>query len=446
MAEVQQLFDVTADPQDKNRLLGGGVNVIRCQQCGYQGSLGTPIVYHDGSKELLLTFFPPELNQPMEEQEKTIGPLIQKVVDNLPQEQRKGYLFKPQAMFTYQTLIETVLEGEGVTKEMIEAQKKRMDLVQRLATVTAESLPEIIQQEEELIDNEFFGLMNRLLQGSAASGDEAGVKTLAGVQEALLEHSAYGREIKAQAEEIEAARKSLEEAGEGLTREKLLELVIEAADKEIRLNALVSLARPGLDYQFFQQLSEKIDAAEDDEKAKLTKLREDLLEITGKIDQELQARLGMAQQNLEALLEQEDPAAALKQNPNVLDDFFLQVLNQAVVQAEEQKDNERRAKLEKLLEVIQKLITPGYNPQLLQDLMEAPDDAARAKIVEDHAEEITPEFVESLSGMMMQLQEKEENKELEGKVRAAYRAALKASMQRGMGAAKDAGMGQVESA
>ncbi len=430
-ADVQQLFDVNADPNAKDRLLSGAVNVVRCPHCGYQGTLATPVVYHDPEKEFLLTYFPPELNLPMEEQERTIGPLITRVMDNLQQEDRKGYLFKPQQMFTYQSLLEKVLEGEGVTREMIEAQQKRLDLIQRLLAVSADSLPEVIKQEEELIDGELFTLLNRLLQGSLASKDEANVTKLSELQNGLLEHSNFGREIKQQADEIEAARKSLEDAGEELTREKLLELIEEAAENEIRLNALVSLSRPGLDYVFFQNLSEKIDAAKDKEKTRLTKLREDLLEITGKIDAELQTRINAAQQNLEALLQKEDPSEELKTNPTVLDDYFLQVLNQSLAQAQEQNNKDRQEKLQGLLDVIQQLITPGYNPALLQELVEASDDEARAKVIDAHKEEVTPEFVESLSGMLMQLQEGEDQ-EMAEKVRAAYRATLRASMQKGM--------------
>lgn len=430
-ADVEQLFDLNTDPQAKERLLGGAVNVIRCPHCGYQGSLATPVVYHDPSKELLLTYFPQELNLPMLEQEKAIGPLITRVMDSLKQEDRKGYLFKPQQMFTFQTLLEKVLEGEGVTKEMIDAQKKRMDLLQRLLTISAESLTEVIKQEEELIDGEFFTLMNRILQGSLASGDEASVNKLSELQNSLLENSSFGREIKQQSDEIEAARKSLEDVGEELTREKLLELLEESAENEIRLNTLASLTRPGLDYVFFQTLSEKIDTLKGDKKSRLTKLREDLLEITAKIDEQLQARLSAAQQNLEALLQADGPAEALKQSPNVLDDYFLQVLNQSLAQAEEDKDAARQAKLQALLEVIQKLITPGYNPELLQKLIEAADDEARSKVIEAHKDEITPEFVESLSGMLLQLQESEDQ-EMADKIRAAYRASLRASMQKGM--------------
>jgi hypothetical protein len=432
-ADVEQLFDVSADPQAKERLLGGQVNVVACPHCGYQGSLSTPLVYHDGSKEYLFTYFPQELNLPMAEQEKTIGPLIKKVMDNLPQEERKGYLFKPTQMFTFQSLLEKVLEGEGVTKEMIESQKKRMDLLQLLISLSPESLPEIIKKEEELIDAELFSILNRLLEGSVAARDEDSVKKLADLQEAFLEHSNYGKKLKVQVEEIEKARASIEELGEEITREKLLELIEEAADNEIRLNALVSMVRPGFDYVFFQNLSEKIDSSADKQKEKLIKLREDLLEITSNLDKQLEARLQAAQTNLLALLESENPIDLIKQNPAVIDDFLPQVLNQSLAKAEEDGDAEQQKKLKSLLYEIQKLLTPGYNPQLLQELVEAQSDEARASITEAHKEEITPEFIESLSGMMMQLQDSEE-KELAEKVRAAYRAALKVSMRKGMGA------------
>jgi hypothetical protein len=111
-ALVEQLFDVTAEPAAKQRLVGGVSNRARCQFCGYEGNLATPIVYHDADKELLLTYFPSELGLPVNEQEKLIGPLINKVVNNLPAEKRKAYLFRPQSFLTYQSLIEKI-SGRG---------------------------------------------------------------------------------------------------------------------------------------------------------------------------------------------------------------------------------------------------------------------------------------------------------------------------------------------
>ena len=76
-ANVEQLFDVTHEPASKQRLLSGQSNHAHCPHCGYDGRLATPIVYHDNEKELLLTFFPPELGLPLNEQEKMIGPIDQ---------------------------------------------------------------------------------------------------------------------------------------------------------------------------------------------------------------------------------------------------------------------------------------------------------------------------------------------------------------------------------
>ncbi len=431
MAEVEQLFDVGVDPQAKQRLLNGTVNVIRCPNCGYQSQLAMPVIYHDPSKELLLTYFPAELNLPVMEQEKQIAPLMNRVVNSLKAEQRKAYLFKPQQMFTYQNLLEKVLEGEGITKEMLDAQRKRVELLQRLLTASDEGLVDAVKKEATLIDSEFFTLLSRMLEAGLSGRDEAAVTKLGKIQEVLLEHSEIGKEIKQQADEIEAARTALESAGKELTREKLMDLLIEAAGNETRLNAMASMARPGLDYIFFQTVSDRIDKAQGDEKEKLTKLRESLLEITKQVDEQLQARLNVAQRNLETLLQVEKPVEVLRENAAVLDDFFLQVLNQNLADAEEKEDKPRTEKLQALLQTIQQLITPGYNPTLLNDLLEAADDEARKKVVEAHKDEITPEFVESLSTMMLQLQESPDKK-LAEKVRAAYRAALKASMQRGM--------------
>ena len=70
VAQIEQLFDVSSDPGSKQRLLGGVSNYASCKNCGYNGPLATPIVYHDADKELLLTYFPGELGMPVNDQEK----------------------------------------------------------------------------------------------------------------------------------------------------------------------------------------------------------------------------------------------------------------------------------------------------------------------------------------------------------------------------------------
>src|SRR4030095_15687978 len=194
-ANVEQLFDVTQDPQAKQRLLGGVSNMARCPYCGYQGRLATPIVYHDNEKELLLTFFPPELGLPLNEQEKIIGPLIKQVMDRLPPEKRKGYLLNPIPNLPYESMIQTILSKDGITPEMLKEQQERVSLIERLLQASSNDVrSELIKQNTDLFDEQFFALFSRIAQSAAASGQEQVARSLVEVQKQLLEETAFGRE------------------------------------------------------------------------------------------------------------------------------------------------------------------------------------------------------------------------------------------------------------
>src|SRR5260221_2538639 len=129
-AVLEQLVDGGRDPQTKARLLSGRLNLAPCTNCRHQSMLSTPLIYHDGTKDLLITFLPMELGLSQTDQQKAIGSLTNAVINSLPQEQRRGYLFTPKMALTYQGLIETILEADGITKEMIEEQRTKMQLAQ----------------------------------------------------------------------------------------------------------------------------------------------------------------------------------------------------------------------------------------------------------------------------------------------------------------------------
>ncbi len=223
-ANVEQLFDVTQDPQAKQRLLGGVSNMARCPHCGYQGRLAMPIIYHDNDKELLLTFFPPELGLPLNEQERVIGPLIKQVMDRLPAEKRKGYLLKPIPNLTYESMVQTILSKDGITPEMLKEQQDRVSVIERLLQASSDEVrSELIKQNLNLFDEQFFALFSRLAQSAAGSGQEPVARAMVELQKQLLEETEFGRGLKESVGELEAASKSLQDAGQGLTREKLLE-------------------------------------------------------------------------------------------------------------------------------------------------------------------------------------------------------------------------------
>jgi len=397
-----------------------------CQNCGYQGNLATPIVYHDPSKELLLTYFPPELG-PVNEQERMIGPLIKQVMDSLPQEKRKAYLLRPQSMFTVQTLVERILEADGITKEMIQAQQRRMELLQRLANGSDDQIAEIARTADAQLDGEFYNLLNRLIETSLASGDQASAARLSELQKKMLPITTYGRKIQEQGKEVETAVQAIQKIGKELTRDKLIDLVIQAPN-DIQLSVMVSLTRPGMDYNFFQLLSQRIDTAQGAEKERLTEVRAKILEMTQMIDQQAEANTNRARTLLNTILQSPNIKENLLNNLPAVDEYFIQVFNEAREQARKQANLDLIARLSQIEEVLNQASTPPKEITLIEELMDAPDEAGMKKMLLDHQAEVTPEFMELLSSLVTRTQEGEDV-ELHERIQLLYRLALKMSMQ-----------------
>jgi len=435
-ANIEQLFDVTQDPQAKQRLLGGGANMARCPHCGYQGRLATPIVYHDNEKELLLTFFPPELGMPLNEQERLIGPLIKQITEKLPPEKRKGYLLKPMPNFTYDSMIQVILGKDGVTPEMLKAQQDRVGLVEKLIqTSSADVRSELIKQNIGMFDEQFFALFSRLAQSAMASGQEPVARQLVDLQKQLLDETEFGRQLKESVSEMETAQKSLQEAGQGLTREKVLELVI-ASPNDARIKAYVSLVRGGMDYQFFQLLTDKIEKAPADEKVKLEALREKLLEFTSELDKQMEARHKQAQEFVESLLAQDDVVKAVQQNIEGFTQDAVDIVNQLLKQASEKNDYTRMGKLQKMVEILREVSTPP-EVAFVEQLLDAPDQAALEGMLEANKDLINDQFMEALIGLVGQVdqaagQGNPEAQALGEKLSVVYKTALKFSMKKNL--------------
>ena len=430
LVDVEQLFDLNIDPEAKKKLLSGSFNVIACKNCGYQGMMTTPMVYHDPSKELLLTYFPPEMGLPVNEQERLIGPMINQVVNKLSMEKRKGYLFRPQTMLTLQTMIEKVLEADGITKEMLDGQQKRLSLLQRLlSTPQAADRSAIIQQEEVLVDEALFSILSRLAESAMAQGDQQLAHSLASVQQELLSQTKLGQELQSQSLEAEAAIKSLQQASEkGLTREILLDLLIEASS-ETRFNTLVSLARSGLDYNFFQILTERITAAPEEQKQKLVEMREKLLKLTSEIDKVIQKQQGETRQLLERILAAADVRQAAMDSIESINDMFIETLQNELQVARQKTDLDRISKLQKVVAVVEEASAPPPELELIDKLISAPDEAARHQLLQENAALVTQEFIDLLNNMMVQSETKPQLQEAKEQIQQAFSSALRFTMQ-----------------
>jgi uncharacterized protein YutE (UPF0331/DUF86 family) len=427
MADIDQLFDVGQDPTSKQKILSGAFNFASCPNCGYKGMIATPLVYHDPNKDLLLTYFPPELGLPVNEQERIIGPLITRVTNNLPQEKRKAYLLQPKSMLTLQTMLETILAADGITKEMIQAQQDRMNLLQRLMNATDESIAEITTKEDALFDSDFFNLLNRLIEASAVNGDQASAKRLGDLQKKLLAQTTFGKQIQEQSKDVEAAIQALQSAGKSLTREKLLDMVIKAPN-ETQLSVLASLGRPGMDYEFFRLLSDRIDRARADGRERLIKLRDHLLEMTRTIDKQMEERLLQARKSIATIVQAKDIKETMAQNLAIVDEFFVQAFNEEMEDARKTGDLEKISRLKQVEEVVDKASAPPPEVALIQELLEsAASDEELNKKLDEHKGEITPEFMEILSSLLVRT-ESGEDVELKTRMNKVFSFALRITM------------------
>lgn len=431
--DLTRLFDTNTDPEAKQKLLSGSANYFQCQFCGAQGVYPTPIVYHDPEKELLLTFFPPDLNTPVNEQERVIGPMIKKAMDDLPPEKRKSYLFRPQTMLTQQRLFETILAADGITPEMIKSQQEKLQLLQQLIGASAEGLPEMIYQNDERIDDEVFMLLSRLAQASAAAGDRQSLVALDALQKALIEHSTYGKAAALEAAETQEAVHDVQELSkQGITRENLLDLLIKNGESEIRLTTIASMARGGLDYTFFQLLSDKIELSSGDEKTRLESLRERLLTITQAVDEAMKAQLEDARQLVNDLLAAEDVEKATHEALPRFSQAVAEVINQEAQAAQAAKDEAKLQKLSQIVAVIQAADSSNAYLGIIDALLQEENAENRVKMLEESSDLINDEFMQLLGGLLGQIEQQGDQPEILERLKELNREVLRFTMKRNL--------------
>ncbi|MCC7359305.1 MAG: hypothetical protein IT317_07505 [Anaerolineales bacterium] len=397
-ATLEQVFDLYADPSAKQRFMSGRFNLIQCPNCGYQGQYPTPLLYHDPDKETLLTYVPMELGLPANEQEKLVGRLMNDVIKNLPQEKRKGYLLRPKQAFTLQGMLESVLEGEGITKEMLDAQRSKVTFLQSLLSAPEAGWPDMIKQSDNLVDSTLFQLLSASAEATAQGGNQAGAQKMLALQNALLTNSSFGAKVRARQQTLESVGRELQALGKQLTADKLLELATGTTDED-RLAALVSYARPGMDYAFFEALTRRIDRAAEADKARLTKTRETLLALTAEADKATQAQMAEATELLRTLLEAPDLQQAIQENLARIDDTFLAVLNVNIEAAEKAKRQEVAQRLTEINDAIAAVMQASAPPELrlVNELLQMETDEAAVAALKSRSGEVTQQLLDAMT-------------------------------------------------
>jgi hypothetical protein len=401
---VEQVIDVRADPGAKGRVLNGVVNVAVCPHCRRGGSLGLPFLYHDPEKELAFIYMPMEAGRSDVERQQAIGKLTTEVMNSLPSEERKGYLLQPQVFFSMENLTDKLFEVEGITPEMIEAQRAKADLLRRMVTTESdEDLEAMIKENEDAIDDDFFRLLAINLQAVQSAGQSAGLEKLVTLREKLLALTDIGKRVKAQEEMIEALRADP-------TRETLVDLLIKATDEETR-EVLLVFGRPLVDYPFFQALTARIDAASDaKEKKRLTELRKEVLAVRDRLDEETRAVIEERAELLRDLLISSDPENLARRRFAELDQAFFNLLASELEGAQETGNESAVKSLQRIWELVMRLSEETLPPvvRLLNRLMAVEDAADIDELLQANRPLVTEQFVAMLEQAQAGMQEDEE--------------------------------------
>jgi hypothetical protein len=393
---VLTIIDAGQNPEAKTLFVSGQLNIAVCPQCGHAGMLSTPIIYHDPEQELLFTYLPPESGLSEPEQQRIIGELTNRVISALPAEQRKGYLLRPRSFLRLEGMLEAVLEADGITPEMVQSQRAKSALLDRLLQASNDDSRRLIAQEnDDEIDYEFFQILSLNIELAQASGQAEAAQQLLGLRKQLLDWTSAGRQVATREEAIR-------ELGSRVTREGLLEKLVAAAlaGEQTKIEALVEVARPAIDYVFYQELTSRIESAQHanntQEAETLKLLRENILDLTGKIDAKLQRDMEEAAQLLQRVLQSDDLEKAVRANVNRIDDPFMNALAMALQAAEQAGQSAEVEKLQQVSEIIMGLIQESQPPEIrfINELLTAEYPDGTQTLLDENREQVGAQLLE----------------------------------------------------
>jgi hypothetical protein len=116
--QVTTLWDsinVTLDPELKDKLFAGEINVFTCEKCCEKRTVNAPLLYHDMTLLFCVQFYPPEALGDIDffRQFKADGSML---MDNIPAQFAKSgaYLVNPHIVFNMTEMINYVAFRDGI--------------------------------------------------------------------------------------------------------------------------------------------------------------------------------------------------------------------------------------------------------------------------------------------------------------------------------------------
>ncbi|MGB1253963.1 MAG: CpXC domain-containing protein [Candidatus Promineifilaceae bacterium] len=364
-ANVEQIINVDQNPQLKQLLMQGQLNVATCQNCGWAGQIATPQVYHESAHDLLMTFVPMEARMPYAEQERMMGQMVRMVVESVPQAQRRAYLLQPIQMVRYQTYIERVLETEGITKTMIARQNEQVELLRTLMKADNDVVDYLVKDKARLIDDAFVGMVQQTLQSASQAGAPEAI-ALSNLSAKLYRETEAGKRVERRQLAMHAFQMEAK-AAEGVTADMLADHVVKSQTDDTMVDMLVN-AVGGLTYDFFTSLTARIEtAAHSGDKPsvmRLTAIRTRLLKTYDEMLEESAKQMKASLDAINAIATSADKMQALQQYANQIDEGFLVVLERETQKAQDDGNLERTVALREVRKYLEDMVNQSGMPQM----------------------------------------------------------------------------------
>ena len=402
---VFSIIDLGLNPELRELLLTGQLNLAVCPRCGAATPFSAPLLVHDPEHEFLAVFVPPQAKLDDLQIQKIIGELTQTLMQKLPPEQRKGYMLQPQQFMTWDSLMEKLWEFEGVTPEMLRRQQEQLEFLNSLLRLADDpkALEMAVERRQSLVDEALFSLISRFLQAYLARGDEDGADALMKVREHLVEHTEAGAAVKAREERL---RELLQRLRPEMSRQEVLDLLLESWQQDEEGEAIVGsllVMVPNLvDYELLLALSERLDRTADvEERAGLVRLRELMANLLELRRQGPEAQLQQAQAFLTQVLQSPDPGATLRQHPEQVDEIFLSLLAGSLEQARQNQATFAAKRLQQIYDAALAIYLERMpeDVRFLNEILQVADPGRRRQMLREHREQISPEFLENLRAL-----------------------------------------------
>ena len=347
---IVSFIDADMFPQLKNILIGGRINSASCQSCGTPVMLAAPLVYHDANKQFCFVHIPQQIlaSAQATDMERYVGSITNALMQQLPPDAPRGYLLNPKRFLTMQTLVEAVLEGDGVTKEMLEAQRKRVDIISQLLEAMMqgdEALLKVLEANQADMDEEFTATLNAFVEASHASGDPEGIQQLSALQSKIAQFV----------------------GGENITQYNILIEKLLANDDADARTQLIKTHQEIIDYTFFDLITNRVNAAQDAGDTALAdsinSMREHVLALYEEIQAGLEAAYIRAGALLDSVFGAEDMAAVLQEHLDQLDEVWDILVDGQRTMAERAGDQASAERLAQIIELTKTMKEAALTPE-----------------------------------------------------------------------------------